>query len=66
MVTEVIEGSDLTAFVKGTKTIPTVEEARARIAEGNGGNGAAQPAQPIPQVRTAAVPPPPIPVDPAS
>ncbi|HEX9122791.1 MAG TPA: ATP-dependent zinc metalloprotease FtsH [Actinomycetota bacterium] len=66
MVTEVIEGADLTAFVEGSRPIPTIEEARARIALGNGGNGAGRPTQELPQAPAATVPPPPVTVDPTS
>jgi hypothetical protein len=59
MVNEVIEGSDLSGYVGGTKPIPTAEEARARLAES--GNGRRTPSGPdiIGQQQTQAIPPPP-------
>ena len=63
MVTEVIEGPDLMAYVDGSRPIPTLEEARERIAAGNGDsktNGSSGKARPV------SMPPPPVPVDPSS
>jgi cell division protease FtsH len=59
MVIEVIEGSDLSKYVQGTKPIPTAEEARARLAES--GNGRRTPSGPdiIAQPQTQPIPPPP-------
>jgi hypothetical protein len=59
MVIEVIEGSDLTEYVQGSKPIPTAEEARALMAES--GNGQRTPSGPdiIGQRQTQPIPPPP-------
>jgi cell division protease FtsH len=59
IVVEVIEGTDLKAYVEGTKPVPTPDEARAAQAAANGererGSGPEIIAQPEPQT----VPPPP-------
>jgi cell division protease FtsH len=59
MVIEVIEGSDLSEYVQGTRPIPTAEEARARLSQS--GNGRRTPSGPdiIGQAQTQPIPPPP-------
>ncbi|MFB3738556.1 MAG: ATP-dependent zinc metalloprotease FtsH [Candidatus Velamenicoccus archaeovorus] len=63
MVTEVIEGPDLAAYVDGSKPIPSPDEARAALARGNGEDQARRPTEELPQAPTVP-PPPPIAVDP--
>ncbi len=64
MVIEVIEGSDLTEYVRGSKPIPSAEEAQARLAES--GNGRRTPSGPdiIIQPQPQSLPPaPPAPIE---
>jgi len=59
MVIEVIEGSDLTEYVQGTKPIPTAEEARALMVESGNGQRTSSGPDIIGQRQTQPIPPPP-------
>jgi cell division protease FtsH len=59
MGVEVIEGTDLKAYVDGTKTVPTIEEARAAQAAANGERNRASRPNIVTQPEPQTVPPPP-------